>query len=218
MNRRTVAGICLFASPVLHLGSYFLRPPGSEGSAAAQLATAAAHPSATAAAALTETAGWVLLLPALMVLWSEVRGRGSTPVGIGAWGGVLGVLGFTAGGVLNVISVDLARSPRGLAAFTAIQHDGLVFGVFVLAIMVGLLALVVLLAGVARAGLGGWWLPVAGAASVVGDQLTGDSSNPLLLSAVFLPMAVALGAVGWRLIGGSAQPAVDSGTPVAAIA
>ena len=205
MNRRTVAGSCLFVSLVLHLASYFLRPSGSEGSAATQLATAAAHPGATAAAALVETAGWALLLPALVVLWSEVRGRGSVLVGIGVWGTVLGVLGFTAGGVLNVISVDLGRSPGGLAAFTAMQHDSVVFAAFVLPVMLGLVALVVLLAGVARAGLGGWWLPIAGAVSVVGDQLTGDSSNPLLLSAVFLPMAVALAAVGARLLTGAAQ-------------
>jgi|tagenome__1003787_1003787.scaffolds.fasta_scaffold20936038_2 hypothetical protein len=215
MNRRTVASVCLFASLALHLASYFLRPAGSEGSAAAQLATAAAHPAATAAAALVETAGWVLLLPALMALWGEVRGRGAVLVGLGAWGAVLGVLGFTAGGVLNVITVDLARSPRGIAAFTAIQHDGVVFGVFVLAIMLGLVALVVLLAGVARAGLGGWWLPIAGAVSVVGDQMTGDSTNPLLLSAVFLPMAVALAAVGARLLTGAVQLS-DAPVPVPA--
>ena len=200
MNRRAVAAVCLFASLVLHLASYFIRPSGSEGSAATQLATASAHPTATAAAALVETLGWVLLLPALMVLWSELRGRGRVLVGIGVWGAVLGVLGFTAGGVLNVISVDLARSRGGLTVYDAIQHDTVVFSVFVLAIMLGLVALVVLLAGVARAGLGGWWLPVAGVVSVIGDQATGDSSNPLLLSAVFLPMAVALAVVGTRLL------------------
>ena len=217
MNRRSVAAVCLFGSLVLHLASYFLRPPGSEGSAAAQLATAAAHPGATAGAGLVETLGWVLLLPALVVLWSEVRGRGRVLVGIGVWGAVLGVLGFTAGGVLNVISVDLARTRGGLAVYAAIQHDAVVFGVFVLAIMLGLVALVVLLAGLARAGMGGWWMPVAGLVSVVGDQATGDSSTPLLLSAVFLPMAVALAVVGVRLL----RPDTDSAdalTPVPAVA
>jgi hypothetical protein len=207
MNRRSVAAICLFVSLVLHLASYFIRPSGSEGSAARQLATAAAHPGATAAAALVEIVGWAFLLPALVVLWSDVRGRGRVLVGIGTWGAVIGVLGFTAGSLLNVISVDIARSPGGIAVYDAIQHDGLVFAVFVLAIMLGLVALVVLLAGVARAGLGGWWLPVAGVVSVIGDQATGDSSNPLLLSAAFLPMAVALVAVGARLLRGVPQPA-----------
>lgn len=217
MNRRAVASVCLFASLLLHLASYFLRPSGSEGSAATQLATAAAHPAATASAALVETVGWALLLPALVVLWSEVRGRGRVLVGLGTWGAVIGVLGFTAGGVLNVISVDIARSPRGVDVYEAISRDPRVFAVFVLAIMIGLVSLVVLLAGTARAGLGGWWLPVAGAVSVVGDQLTGDSSNPLLLSAVFLPMAVALVAVGLRLLRG-APAAAPVTAPVPAVA
>ena len=95
MNRRTVAGVCLVVSPVLHLVSSFLWPAGSEGSDAAQLAAAGAHPGAMAAASLTETLGWVLLLPALVVLWSELRDRGRVAVGIGVWGAVLGVLGFT---------------------------------------------------------------------------------------------------------------------------
>jgi hypothetical protein len=216
VNRRAVAGICLFASLVLHLAAYFLRPSGSEGSAATQLAAAAAHPGATAAAALTETVGWALLLPALMTLWTEVRGRGRFLVGVGAWGAVVGVLGFTAGGVLGLISVDLGRSAGGADVYTAIEHDAAVFGVFVLAIMLGLVALVVLLAGVARAGLGGWWLPVAGAVSVLGDQATGDSSDPLLLSAVFLPMAVALAVVGVRLVTG--RTAAREGLPAPAAA
>jgi hypothetical protein len=218
VNRRAVAGICLFASLVLHLAAYFLRPSGSEGSAATQLAAAAAHPGATAAAALTETVGWALLLPALMTLWTEVRGRGRVLVGVGAWGAVLGVLGFTAGGVLGLISVDLGRSAGGTDVYTAIEHDAAVFGVFVLAIMLGLVALVVLLAGVARAGLGGWWLPVAGAVSVLGDQATGDSSDPLLLSAVFLPMAVALAVVGVRLVTGRTAARGGLRAPAAAAA
>jgi hypothetical protein len=200
MNRRTVAGICLIASPVLHLATSFLWPPGSEGSAATQLAGAAAHPGAMAAATLTETVGWALLLPALAVLWEELRGRGRVLVGIGVWGAVVGVLGFMVSGVLNLVTVDLGRSTGGLAAYTAIRHDGFVVGTVVLPILLGLVALVVLLAGVARAGLGGWWLPVAGAVAVVADQLTSDSANPLVVSGAFLPMAVALAAVGVRLL------------------
>jgi hypothetical protein len=57
----------------------------------------------------------------------------------------------------------------------------------------------VLLAGLARAGLAGWWLPAAGAASVVLDQVTSESANALVLAAAYLPMAVALATVGFRL-------------------
>jgi hypothetical protein len=215
VNRRTVAGSCLFLSPALHLLSSFLWPAGSEGSAATQLATAAAHPGAMATATLTETAGWVLLLPALVVLWSELRDRGRVLVGIGVWGAVLGVLGFTVSGVLNLVTVDLARSTRGAAALTAIRHDGLIVGTVVLPILLGLVALVLLLAGVARAGLGGWWLPVAGAVSVIADQVTSESANALLLAGTFLPMAVALAAVGGRLLTGAAPAPARKAAPAA---
>jgi hypothetical protein len=207
VNRRTVAAILLVVSPALHLLSYFLWPAGSEGSAATQLSTAAAHPGAMTAAALVEALGWVLLLPPLAVLWHEVRGRGSVLATVGVWGAVLGVLGFVSSSVMNLVTVDLARTSSGLAAFTGIKHDGSIALVVVLPILLGLVALVVLLAGLARAGLAGWWLPTAGAASVVLDQVTAESGDALVLSAAFLPMAAALVTVGLRLLGDVAAPA-----------
>jgi hypothetical protein len=209
MNRRTVAAACFLTSPALHLASYFLWPAGSEGSTATQLATAAAHPGAMTAAALVEALGWVLLLPALAVLWNEIRGRGTVLVTIGVWGAVLGVLGFVSSAVMNLVVVDLARTGHGLEVMTAIKDDAAIALVVVLPILLGLVALVVLLAGVARAGLAGWWLPAAGAVSVVLDQVTSESGNALLLSAAFLPMAAALVTVGMRLAArvGRAEPA-----------
>ena len=217
MNRRTVAGVCLIASPALNLASHFLWPAGSEGSAATQLASAATHPGGMAVAALTDTAGWVVLLPGLVQLWAELRGRGRVLVGVGVWGAVLGVLGFVGSGVLNLVTVDLARSTHGTGAFLAMKHDGLVVGIVVLPILLGLVALVVLLAGVARAGLGGWWLPVAGAVSVVADQVLADSSNSVLVAATLLPTGVAMAAVGVRLLGArraTMSPAQASAVPV----
>jgi len=81
----------------------------------------------------------------------------------------------------------------------------------VLPILLGLVALVVLLAGLARAGFGGWWLPVAGAVSVATDQVLADSENALLLSVAFLPMAVALASVGVTLLRGRAVAAEPGG-------
>lgn len=199
MNRRIVAAACLFVSPALHLVSYFLWPAGTEGSDAVQLTTASTHPGAMTAAAVVEALGWVLLLPALAVLWHEFRGRGSTLVSIGVWGGVLGVLGFVGSTVLNLVTVAIAGSSHAVESFTAIKHSGTVALTVVLPILLGLVALVVLLAGLSRAGVAGWWLPVAGAVSVVLDQVTAESANPLLLSAAFLPVAVALATVGARL-------------------
>jgi hypothetical protein len=207
MNRRTVATDCLIASPVVHLGSYFLWPSGSEGSTAAQLATAAAHPGAMTAAALLEALGWVLLLPALAVLWETLRGRGAVLVTIGVWGSVLGVLGFVSSSVMNLVVVGIAGTSSGLETMTALKNDSSIALVVVLPLLLGLVFLVVLLAGVARAGLAGWWLPVAGAVSVVLDQVTSESGNALVLAAAFLPMAAALITVGVRLASrASARP------------
>jgi len=200
MNRRTVAGLLLIASPVVHIASSFFWPAGSDGSPATQLATAAAHPGALTAATVTEAVGWLMLLPALVVLWSEVRGRGRVLVGIGAWGAVLGVFGFFAGTILNLVSIVLAGQPDGLGVFRALRDDGRIGVVALVPLLVGVLSLVVLLAGLARARLAAWWQPVLGAvAVVVTEGLLPDSAGPVLSAAAFAPMAAALIAVGVRL-------------------
>lgn len=216
MNRRAVATVCLVGSPVLHLASYFLWPAGSEGSDATQLAAAAAHPGAMTAAALVEALGWVLLLPALALLWNEFRGRGSTLVTVGVLGSVLGVLGFVSSSVMNLVTVALAGTQHAGESFAALKHSGAIALTVVLPILLGLLALVVLLAGLSRAGVAGWWLPVAGAVSVVLDQVTSESGNALVLSAAFLPMAVALATVGFRLAA-QAERRDPAPTPQAAV-
>ena len=162
-----------------------------------QVATAAAHPGAMTAAALVEALGWVLLLPALAVLWNEVRGRGSVLVTIGVWGTVLGVLGFVSSSVLNLVTVALAGTPSGLASLTAMKrerHD-----------RAGRRP-----ADPARTGRAGrparrprprrrGRLVAAGRRALCpwcSTRCTSESGNALVLAAAFLPMAVALGTVG----------------------
>lgn len=206
MNRRTVAAACLFVAPVLHAVSYTLWPAGSEGSHAAQLAAAAAHPGAWTAATLTEAVGWLLLLPALAVLWFAIRGRGARLVTVGVWGAVLGTFGFYAGTVLNLVTIDIARLTHGAQVYDALRHDGHLALIAVLPLMLGLLSWVVLLAGIARAGWAGWWLPALGAVAVVASEMLGDVQGPVLLIAAFAPMAAAWFVVGVRLAG---TPTVD---------
>lgn len=198
MNRRLVAAACLFVAPVLHAVSYLLWPAGSEGSDAAQLAGAAAHPGEWTAATLTEAVGWLLLLPALAVLWSEIRGRGARLVTVGVWGAVLGTFGFYAGTVLNVVTIDIGRLDSGAQVYAALRGDGRLALIAVLPLMLGLLSWVVLLAGIARAGWAGWWLPGLGAVAVVASEMLGDLQG-LLLVAAFAPMAAAWIVVGVRL-------------------
>ncbi len=218
MNRRTIAGLCLIASPALHVIPSFLWPAGSEGSTATQLAAAAAHPGAMASASLIETVGWALLLPALAVLWSELRGRGRVLVGIGVWGAVIGVLGFTVSGAMNLVTIDLGTTSGGAAVSDALHHDGRMLAAVLLPIMLGLLSLVVLLAGTARAGLGQWWMPVAGLIAVVADQVVSDSENPLVVSGAFLPMAAALIVLGVQLVSAPVTAPVTAAAAVPAAA
>jgi len=198
MNRRIVAASCLFVAPVLHAVSYLLWPAGSEGSDAAQLAGAAGHPGAWTAATVTEAVGWLLLLPALAVLWSEIRGRGARLVTVGVWGAVLGTFGFYAGTVLNLATIDIARLDRATQVYDALRSDGRLALVAVLPLMLGLLSWVVLLAGIARAGWAGWWLPALGVVAVVASEMLGDLQGVLLVVA-FAPMAAAWIVVGARL-------------------
>jgi hypothetical protein len=114
---------------------------------------------------------------------------------------------------MNLVTVALAGTSHAAESFAAIKHSGAIALAVVLPILLGLVALVVLLAGVARAGVAGWWLPVAGAVSVVLDQVTSESANALVLAAAFLPMAAALAVVGARL---GTAPTVDMSSSRAA--
>src|SRR6476660_1336050 len=113
---------------------------------------------------------------------------------------------------MNLVTVAVAGTSHAAESFAAIKHSGAIALVVVLPILLGLVALVVLLAGLSRACLAGWWLPVAGAVSVVLDQVTSESGDALVLAADFLPMAVALATVGVRLAAGTARiaPALET--------
>jgi hypothetical protein len=194
MSRRTIAGACLLAAPVLHAASYFLWPSGSEGTYAQQLTSARAHAGAWTAATWVETIGWLLLLPALVLVWHELRGRGRTLTAVGVWVSVLGVLGFFAAGVLNVVTIALARKAdpaAALEALEALHGDSGLFLMAVAPLLLGLLGFVTLAAGLARAGWVGWWAPVASLVAVVTSEALSESDNPVLLTLTFAPLAAA---------------------------
>src|SRR3954464_13367647 len=105
MNRRTTAAACLAASPLLVTASHFLWPAHSEGTHAQQLAAAGAHSAAWATATMLETLGWVLLVPAFVVIWQAVTGRGQRLTAIGASCGVAGMFGYYGAGVMNLATI-----------------------------------------------------------------------------------------------------------------
>ena len=218
MNRRTVAGVCLIAAPLAHLASCFFWPAGSEGRPPSRSPPLPRTPARSPRPPWRMPSAGCCCCRRSSCCGRRSAAAGATLVSIGVWGTVLGVFGYVSGAVLTLVTVDLGRSAAGAAVYEAIKHDGTVTAVVVLPILLGLLSLVLLLAGVARAGLGGWWLPVAGAVSVVADQLTAEVENPFVLAAGFLPMAVALGYLGRQLLLGAAPATARVPAPASAVA
>ena len=222
MNRRTAAAVCLVASGLLHALSYFCWPTNSEGSHAEQLAAAGAHSGAWAAATWIETVGWLLLAPALVVIWEQVRDRGRRLTAVGVWGSMLGVAGFVGAGVMNIVTIRLGRysdQSAALAVFDALHKDGGLFLFVVAPIMLGTLALVLVMVGLTRAGWVGWWAPVAAFVGVAASQSLSESANPVLLTLAFAPMVATWVVAARRLVdlAPSAEPAsVREGTPAVA--
>lgn len=204
MNRRTTAAACLAASPLLVTASHFLWPAHSEGTHAQQLAAAGAHSGAWAAATVVETLGWVLLVPAFVVIWQlvESRGRGLTAVGV--WLAVAGMFGYYGAGVMNLVTIVMGRqgdAARMVSLGDSFRHDSGLFLLVVAPLLLGTLALVAVFAGLARAGWVGWWAPAAAFVAIAASQVLSDSENAVLLALALAPLTVTCLVVAQRLAG-----------------
>jgi hypothetical protein len=209
MNRRTFSGLALAASPVLVAASHFFWPANSEGTDRQQIAAAGSHAGAWLTATVVETVGWLLLLPAAIGIWTTVRERGRTLVGIGSWLTIGGVFGYFGAGLMNLVTIDLGRQHHAgemAALMHSIKHDSAVFWMLVAPLLLGTFALVVMFAGVARARVVGWWAPVAVFVSLAASQVLSESDNAVLLAAVFLPLIAASVVTGAALAGRSSSP------------
>lgn len=159
--RTVAAGASLALGTVLYGVGAALSPDQADSSARGYVASLAADPLQSDLSAAFLHWGWVLLVPGLLVAMTLVRGRR------GRWltavGGTLGVLGainvsglvmsdfFNARGVAEVglddtVAVfEAATASPGLALWTLVGRVG------------AGLAVPVLLLGLARAGVIGWW-------------------------------------------------------------
>jgi hypothetical protein len=203
MNRRSLAGVALGASPVLVAASHFLWPAHSEGTDQEQIIAAGQHSGAWLAATVVETIGWLLLVPAVIEIWSVVRGRGRTLTGVGVWLTLLGVFGYFGAGLMNLVTIDLGRrhEPTAMASVMhSIKHDSALFWMLVAPLLLGTAAIVVLFAGVARARMIGWWAPLAAFLSIAASQVLSESDNALLLAAVMVPLIVAACVTGRDMV------------------
>jgi hypothetical protein len=193
MNRRTTAALCLATSPVLVSASHFLWPAHSEGTDAEQIAAAGAHSTAWALATWAETVGWLLLVPALVVIWLSVTERGRRLTAISAWLGIAGTFGYYGAGLMNLVTIELGRhhDPAATdALMRSLKHDPGLFWLAVAPILLGTLALVGVFAGLARAGVVGWWAPAAAFVAIASSLALSSSENAWALVLAYLPMTV----------------------------
>lgn len=160
--RRTVAGLCLIAAPLL-LGMALLLHPG-EGEAGL-VQTIADNPGRTEAASLLIVASSVFFVPPLMGMLNLVRDRGVTLVHLGVGLMLIGVIGHAVWSGFQVVLAGLTRSGLDQAQLaTAVEGSGppptgLI--VIMLMFLVGFfLGLIVLAAGLWRSRTVPRWVPL----------------------------------------------------------
>jgi len=196
--RRTIAGSALVAAPLLKLASVLLWP--RQGNAAVELRSAAAHPSAWIAASFLWLAFVACIGAGTLGLPHLVRhGRGSRLVQGGAAVVLLSMLGWGAAGALGVQEVALAREPNRtamLALYQDMRHSNALF-IYVLLLLCGELALVVLFAGLRRARLVPIWQPLAMVVAIAFDVI-GDSKALGVAESAFLVASFAT--IGVRVL------------------
>ena len=159
--RRTAAGVSLVVGTVLYGVGAALSPDQADSSTRGYVASLAADPVQSDLSAAFLHWGWVLLVPGLLVAMTLVRGRkGRWLTAVGGAVGVLGAINisglvmsdfFNARGVAavglddTVAVMEAATGSPGLALWTLVGRVG------------AGLAIPVMLLGLSRAGVIGWW-------------------------------------------------------------
>ncbi|NRQ35888.1 hypothetical protein HII36_29230 [Nonomuraea sp. NN258] len=164
--RRVVAGIALFAWPVLEFLAFFTSPPGAEHDPAIFRANA----TRVQVSGLLYVWAALALIPVVLALAHLLRERAPRASGIGA---ALGLIGAGCG--LTLFTTDfydlaLAQSLSDAQATAVIKQAnglwGFVYGMLLPGFLLHL-GLVTLLVTVAVVKIAPWWVPVAALAGTV---------------------------------------------------
>lgn len=203
--RRTVAGLCLIAAPLL-LGVALLLHPG-EGEAGL-VQTIADNPGRTEAASLLIIASSVLFVPALMGIVNLVRDRGVTLVHIGVGLALIGVIGHAVWSGFQVVLAGLTRSDLDQAQLVAAVEGsgpppaGLI--VVMLMFLVGFfLGLIVLAAGLWRSRIVPKWVPLGLVLIAVSDFVPVPGGTTVFAVVSFLAtvlLVACFGTIGGKLL------------------
>lgn len=158
LNR--LGGMALIASPLLILGGNLTSPPQNDGSPAAYIASLAADPSVSAISAGLYHYGWVALAFGALAAIGLVRGaRGRAWTAAAAVASAFGAIQFSGLVLADHYTAALGVLPAetGAAIFEA-ANSSIWSAVWLYSAMAtALLGVPLMLAGLARAGVIGWW-------------------------------------------------------------
>ena len=155
--RRTVSALALPAIPLTLLIGLLISPTDSTRNAT-QLRVAAAHPGQWQAAALLELLAAALLPLAVAGIVRPIHGRGTALAHLGAVLGGLGTLGLAGVGFRHLYIYGLTATHQSTALAVLDRHDNHAGAVALPLLIAASLALIVLSAAAARAGLASHWV------------------------------------------------------------
>lgn len=200
--RKTIAGLCMIAAPLLVLAGSVIHPDGSTDEAA-QLATVAGNLDQWYAAHLVLLISLAFAIPAVLGLMHMLREREAA---YGHVGGALALLGTVA--VAGIVAIEMVVWQMGAAGADRAEmvallervstSAGIVIPLFVVSIALGL-GLAVLALGLYRARAVQFWM--AGFTAVGGIMLTvaGFVASPVVAIVGGAFLLVGLGSIG-RLV------------------
>ncbi|MGY1694796.1 MULTISPECIES: hypothetical protein [unclassified Geodermatophilus] len=197
----TLAGGALVAGSLLYVAGLATSPPADSMADADYIASLARDEGQTALSALLLHYGNMALGLAWLAAPALVRGRrGRVPTIVGALMSAIGLVtvtglvlyDFWTGGIGRELPADTA-----LALFSSVQGQAAV-GVVGTVTLFGLLGPLVGYAGLARAGVIGWWVLLPAVAALVASAVL--TFTPLLYAGFALVGAVPAVVVGLRML------------------
>jgi hypothetical protein len=196
--RRSAAGLCLLAGPLLIFAGDLVSPTTPDGTRE-YLAFVAEHETAGIVSTLLFFGGLLLLVPGVLGSLAPIRRRGVVFAHLAAIVATVGLVAFAGLVTTSFYEIELAQSPSrdaAVAVYEGVEDSPLVafFAVGFLGTAVGL---VLFAAAWLRAGLAPPWIPVlvlAGFVTIVAasNDVLGLVGNGLL--------AVALGTVAVKVL------------------
>ncbi len=197
--RRTVAGLCLIAAPLVLLLALLLHPGEGE---AGFVQTIAEYPGRVEAANLAIIISSMLFVPALIGLLHPIRGRGVVLAHVGVGLALIGVIGHAVWAGFQVVLVGMVQGGIDREQLSAMVEGGPPNAGFVVVMLMFLagffLGVIVLAVGLWRSRVVPRWAAVCIALAPLPDFLPVDNKALFLIGPALA--IIGFGTTGLRLL------------------